>query len=407
MRRRRPGRGADRRARLGGPRRPGRPGRHARTSRSRSPPARAGRPAQVDDVREAVPRAPRLLSASSHDAADGRVRRRGHGRGMEEAGRRLGRGRRGDLRHLHRQDRHRRRGARRGAAATSPRRRARRSTSGRCSPDRARDAKPGEAHVASPCPDRGHERGRRRGAAPGDAGELQGDTAERPRRDQPRRAPRARAGRARRYSPVVQRMAAEHEIDLERSRAPGRDGRVRKQDVLALPRGGAGRRGAADAHRVALQARRAGAAPKKRAPRLRAAAGAAAAAGRAGEPLSRMRQSIGRAMVESLQTAATCTTIVEADMTRVEAARRQAGRDLPADRRPRDGRDAARVPALNATLEGERSRATRTRAPRHRRLARRGRADRAGDPRRPGALASRAWRARIKDARAPGARQAS
>ena len=71
-------------------------------------------------------------------------------------------------------------------------------------------------------------------------------------------------------------------------------------------------------------------APKKRKPRFGreeepaapAPAGSAAPAPAGSAPLSRMRQSIGRAMVESLRTAATCTTIVEADMTRVETARR-------------------------------------------------------------------------------------
>src|SRR4051812_30733381 len=40
--------------------------------------------------------------------------------------------------------------------------------------------------------------------------------------------------RPRRYSPVVQRIAAEHGIDLERVAGTGRGGHVRKQDVLAL-----------------------------------------------------------------------------------------------------------------------------------------------------------------------------
>ena len=56
---------------------------------------------------------------------------------------------------------------------------------------------------------------------------------------------------------------------------------------------------------------------------VRAARGGRRAAPAGSAPLSRMRQSIGRAMVESLQTAATCTTIVEADMTRVDAARKR------------------------------------------------------------------------------------
>ena len=51
-----------------------------------------------------------------------------------------------------------------------------------------------------------------------------------------RRTGRRRRGtgpRGRRYSPVVQRIAAEHGIDLDAVTGTGRDGRVRKQDVLA------------------------------------------------------------------------------------------------------------------------------------------------------------------------------
>ena len=40
------------------------------------------------------------------------------------------------------------------------------------------------------------------------------------------------------------------------------------------------------------------------------------------EPLSRMRRSIAEHMLRSLHTAAHCTTIIEADMSGVEAARR-------------------------------------------------------------------------------------
>ena len=90
--------------------------------------------------------------------------------------------------------------------------------------------------------------------------------------------------------------------------------------------------------------------PKKRAPRFeRPAEVATTPAG----TLSRMRQSIGRAMVESLQTAATCTTIVEADMTRVDAARRKLGVSfLPVIARA-TVETLREFPMLNATLEGE------------------------------------------------------
>jgi 2-oxoglutarate dehydrogenase E2 component (dihydrolipoamide succinyltransferase) len=58
-------------------------------------------------------------------------------------------------------------------------------------------------------------------------------------------------------------------------------------------------------------------------------------------------------MLESLQTAATCTTVIEADMTRVEAARKRLGvTALPLVARATI--DTLReFPTLNATLEGE------------------------------------------------------
>src|SRR5437588_7221677 len=42
------------------------------------------------------------------------------------------------------------------------------------------------------------------------------------------------SARTRRYSPVVQRIAAEHGVDLDQVPGTGREGRVRKQDVLAF-----------------------------------------------------------------------------------------------------------------------------------------------------------------------------
>jgi pyruvate/2-oxoglutarate dehydrogenase complex dihydrolipoamide acyltransferase (E2) component len=72
-----------------------------------------------------------------------------------------------------------------------------------------------------------------------------------------------------------------------------------------------------------------------------------------GEPLSRMRQSIGRAMVDSLQTAATCTTIIEADLTGIAADREKTGLTwLPYVARATI-EALGDFPSLNATLEGE------------------------------------------------------
>jgi 2-oxoglutarate dehydrogenase E2 component (dihydrolipoamide succinyltransferase) len=107
----------------------------------------------------------------------------------------------------------------------------------------ATDARPGEAHVSeNGDSSRGEgETGTGEAAAaleaPGEAGELSGDTAAE-HGATAQRAPR-RDG-TRRYSPVVMRIAAEHGVDLEQVEGTGRGGRVRKQDVLAFIESGGG-----------------------------------------------------------------------------------------------------------------------------------------------------------------------
>jgi pyruvate/2-oxoglutarate dehydrogenase complex dihydrolipoamide acyltransferase (E2) component len=159
------------------------------------------------------------------------------------------------------------------------------------------------------------------------------------------------------------RIAAEHDVDLDQIEGTGRGGRVRKQDVLAfIENGGGAAVEEPPMHIESPYKPDAPAAPKKREPRFGRAEEAplpAAAAPVSGDgvassgPLSRMRQSIGRAMVQSLQTAATCTTIAEADLTRVDAARRTLGVTyLPIIARATI--DTLReFPALNATLDGD------------------------------------------------------
>jgi pyruvate/2-oxoglutarate dehydrogenase complex dihydrolipoamide acyltransferase (E2) component len=118
---------------------------------------------------------------------------------------------------------------------------------------------------------------------------------------------------------VVQRIAAEHGIDLEQVKGTGRGGRVRKQDVLAFVEGGA-----AEEPPLHIESpyRPEPAAPKPAAP---AAVPTGAYQPPAAAPLSRMRQIVGEHMKRSLDTAATCTTWIEADMSRIERARREVG----------------------------------------------------------------------------------
>jgi pyruvate/2-oxoglutarate dehydrogenase complex dihydrolipoamide acyltransferase (E2) component len=179
----------------------------------------------------------------------------------------------------------------------------------------------------------------------------------------PQRSPATGAGGAgRRYSPVVQRIAAEHGIDLAQVAGTGRGGRVRKQDVLALVNGNEAPGGDAVSEDPPLHiespyrpdpvppAHLASAAP---APARAAPSAALPPAPGAGGELSRMRRQIGAHMKRSLDTAATCTTWIEVDMSAVEAARAR----LRVTALPFVARaciDALReYPALNAWLEGD------------------------------------------------------
>ena len=157
-------------------------------------------------------------------------------------------------------------------------------------------------------------------------------------------------GDLRRYSPVVQRIAAEHNIDLSQVQGTGRGGRVRKQDVLALVGDG----GSAS-EPVVVEPPLHIESPYRPdpVPAAPAAAAAPAAGGIEGGQLSRMRRQIGEHMKRSLETAAHCTTWIEVDMSRVEAARKRLGVTGLAFV-SRAVIDALREhPALNATLEGE------------------------------------------------------
>jgi pyruvate dehydrogenase E2 component (dihydrolipoamide acetyltransferase) len=128
-------------------------------------------------------------------------------------------------------------------------------------------------------------------------------------------------------TPLVRKLAAEHDVDLGSITGTGVGGRIRKQDVLD-----------------AARQRRGGEAPRPAAaapapPPAPAAPATAPAAAQATQPalaaaapktipapsnlrgnterLSRARQVIAQRMVESLQTSAQLTTVVEADVTAI------------------------------------------------------------------------------------------
>jgi 2-oxoglutarate dehydrogenase E2 component (dihydrolipoamide succinyltransferase) len=164
------------------------------------------------------------------------------------------------------------------------------------------EAKPGEAHPEehlrdsrSPTPDEAAQ-----AATSGAAGNGEPD-------------------RSRFYSPVVRRIADKHGVELSRVPGTGIGGRVRKKDVLAYIESDQGAAVEPSPEPVLHiespyeREEQAGAQPPRPVEEL--------APGRR-QPMSPMRQAIARHMVESRRTAAHCTTIVEADLSRV-AARRQ------------------------------------------------------------------------------------
>jgi pyruvate dehydrogenase E2 component (dihydrolipoamide acetyltransferase) len=138
-------------------------------------------------------------------------------------------------------------------------------------------------------------------------------------------------------TPLVRKLAAEHGVDLATVAGTGVGGRIRKQDVID----------AARVRREAVAAAQAAAAPDTQAAPAPAQAPAQAPASEqppgparpAIEPssvrgtterMSRARQVIARRMVESLQTSAQLTTVVEVDITEIARLRDRAKADFEA-----------------------------------------------------------------------------
>jgi 2-oxoglutarate dehydrogenase E2 component (dihydrolipoamide succinyltransferase) len=149
-------------------------------------------------------------------------------------------------------------------------------------------------------------------------------------------------------SPVVRRIAAEHHVDLEKVEGTGMRGRITKKDVLAFIKDWESKERMSEPvlHMESPYVEEAPAPKAEPTPEPVAAAPTASG----GEPLSLMRKKIGEHMRHSLDTAAHCTTIVEADMSGVEATRGKLSY-LPFV--ARSVIEALReYPLMNATLEG-------------------------------------------------------
>jgi pyruvate dehydrogenase E2 component (dihydrolipoamide acetyltransferase) len=128
------------------------------------------------------------------------------------------------------------------------------------------------------------------------------------------------AGDAGYVTPLVRKLASEKGVDLSTLSGTGVGGRIRKQDVLD-----AAEKAAAAKAAPAPAAAPAASAPAKAAPK----ADPSPLRGRT-EKLTRIRATIARRMVESLQVSAQLTTVVEVDVTKIANLRNKAKADFQA-----------------------------------------------------------------------------
>jgi 2-oxoglutarate dehydrogenase E2 component (dihydrolipoamide succinyltransferase) len=132
----------------------------------------------------------------------------------------------------------------------------------------------------------------------------------------PRREPEAETDASAYVTPLVRKLASDHGIDLAEVEGTGIGGRIRKQDVLAAAE--ARTQAEAPAEEPAEQsAGPAQAAPPKPATTDTSTRGTT-------KPMTRLRKTIARRMVESLQVSAQLTTVVEVDVTRISRLRDRA-----------------------------------------------------------------------------------
>ena len=121
-------------------------------------------------------------------------------------------------------------------------------------------------------------------------------------------------------TPLVRKLANQHGVDLNSLEGTGVGGRIRKQDVLDAAKA---KEEAAKAPAEAPQA--APAASRSSAPAAAPKAPSSESQAKRGttEKMSRLRKVIATRMVESLQTGAQLTTVVEVDVTKVSRLRKR------------------------------------------------------------------------------------
>ncbi|MEO6791212.1 MAG: 2-oxoglutarate dehydrogenase, E2 component, dihydrolipoamide succinyltransferase [Ornithinibacter sp.] len=171
--------------------------------------------------------------------------------------------------------------------------------------------------------------------------------------------PKEDSGDAAAYvTPLVRKLAADHGIDLAGIEGTGIGGRIRKQDVVAAAEAAKAAKTAAESAPASAPAEQA-----KKAPPTASPASAEGSKRGTTEKMSRLRKTIARRMVESLQTSAQLTTVVEVDVTRIARLRDRAKTEFAA----REGTKLSFLPffslaavealkahpTVNASLDGD------------------------------------------------------
>jgi 2-oxoglutarate dehydrogenase E2 component (dihydrolipoamide succinyltransferase) len=125
-------------------------------------------------------------------------------------------------------------------------------------------------------------------------------------------------------SPVVARIAAEHNVDVGSVEGTGRGGRVTKKDILGYIESGQAAQAPAEQESPAGQPQ----AQSQQQPQpQQAVAPAEPQEGESVEPMSAMRKGIAEHMRRSLDTSAHVTSSIEVDMTKIAALRQRLKKD--------------------------------------------------------------------------------
>jgi len=167
-----------------------------------------------------------------------------------------------------------------------------------------------------------------RGAEAEEAEEARPAAEAKPRRDKAAARAGGNGKAATGVSPLVRRLAREHDVDLSQIQGSGSGGRVRREDVEAYVQQ-RGKEPAAEASAAKGEVRGRAAAAAPAAP-PRVAVPLAKGLREEVVPATRLRKVIAERMVASLQTSAQLTSAVEIDMTRVMRLRERAKDDFKA-----------------------------------------------------------------------------